>query len=188
MDSKSILKVCNSVLLKPYFKGILFCNRSTSSRIRNHNIEDFYIVNTDGKNGGEHWFCILRGYDMWILYDCTTMTPEYKYESIISRLKMACIIDRKDIEGLNSLLCGEFSIAAVVQMSKIVIKYGDSLKLKNYPKNFYSKNLLKYVATLKISADAYVFDYVYHKLKQSLNIHPERRKDVLRWLNDVYTR
>ena len=188
MDSKSILKACKSILLKPYFKGILFCNRSTRIQIKHHNIGDFYIVNTDGNHGGEYWFCIIREYNMCVLYDCTTMTPEYKYESIISRLKMACIIDRKDIEGLNSLLCGEFSIAAAIQMSKILIKYEDNLNSKNHPKNFYFDNLLKYVATLKISADAYVLDYVYHKLKQSLNIQPAKRKNVLSRLNHVYTR
>ena len=186
MDSKSILKACKSEILKSNFKGFLFCNKRTNEQIGNHNIGDFYIVNTDGKYGGQHWFCIVRGYDMWIIYDCTMMTPEFMYESIISRLKMPCIIDRKQLEGINSLLCGEFSIVAAGQMSKILIRFGNTLTLENYPKDFYSKNLLKYANSLKISPDAFVFDYVYHKLKKVIDIHPESKKDVLYWLNDEY--
>jgi hypothetical protein len=186
MDLNNILKVCHSKLLKNHFKGILFCNIRKNNTIES-TLGDFYIVNTDGKYGGEHWFVIIRGFDMWILYDCSMLTPTYLYNSIISTLDAPCIIDRKNIEGVNSLLCGEFAITAAIQMTKIIIENGNTLNLKNYPKNFYSDILLKYVDSIKLSPDQFVYNYVYHKLKKIINILPERKKDVMRWLNNGLT-
>lgn len=178
MDIQTIIKACYSKLLKKKFKGVVFCN-VFKKLSRNSRVGDFYIVNTDGVNSGEHWFPVIRGSDFWLICDCTVWTPEWDYNSIASRLKLPVIIDRGEIEGMNSLLCGEFSIMAVIQMSEL-LQENSWLNYVNYPENFYSKSLLKNVSNKTLNE--FVYEYIYNTLSSDLKIKPENRRQVEQWL------
>ena len=178
----TLIKAAKCEILKGYFKGILFCNTHENNPIKKGKIGDFHVINTDGVERGEHWFTIVRGSNMWILLDCSVLTPISKYNSIKSRLNIPLIIDRNQIEGFNSLLCGEFSLMAAIQMTRVLREHPE-LNYLTYPKNFYSTNVSKYVGGMKTSdADAFVFKYIYTTLAPVLNIRPEKVVEVKKWL------
>ena len=130
-------------------------------------IGDFFIVNTDSKHGGAHWFTLMKGYDMWLIFDCTDLTSLHIYRHILSKSTYPCIIDRLKIEGTYSLLCGEFAIMAASLMSRILSEFGSCLKFQNYPNLFYSKHIVMYINSFHESADRFVFQYVYKYILHS---------------------
>lgn len=149
MDLKTLQKAGNSPLLKRHFKGILFSD-SPSKKIADGEISDFYFINTDHYRG-EHWFTLIRGVDMWIICDCSDLTPFSKYKTIICKLSLPCIIDRKELQQFTSLLCGEFALTAVILFKKLLNSFPNILTYRNYPHNFYSNNIIKYSKKKNVS-------------------------------------
>lgn len=181
MDISTIERASRRSVFEKRFKGVLFSDVQWARKISSHGIGDFYIVNTNHVRG-IHWFSIVRGWDMWVIFDSSMDTPQSSYQNIVSRMSVPCIIDRGDLQGKESLLCGEFSLCSVALMGKLFIKMGDKLNHSTYPINYYSVKMLDYVKTQKCSTDEFVFDFVYKQMKKKLHISPENIREVEKWL------
>lgn len=181
MDLNTLTKAGNSSLLKPHFKGILFSDSSSTRKIPNGSMGDFYFINTNHFKG-EHWFTLIRAVDMWLLCDSSGFTPHLVYKHITSRLSLPFTIDRKELQQSTSLLCGEFALMAAILMIKLLNTSIKKLTYSTYPCNFYSSNILKYSKIKKCTPDKFVYGYIYSSMKHELHIKPEQKGDVLAWL------
>ena len=181
MDISTIERASQRIFFQNHFKGVLFSDIEYSQRILSRRIGDFYIVNTNHIRG-IHWFSIVRGWDMWVIFDSSVDTPHSSYQNIVSRINVPCIIDRGVLQGKESLLCGEFALTSVVLMGKLFVKMGDKLNHSTYPKNYYSAKMLTYVKTKKCSTDEFVFNFIYKHMKKKLHISPENIRQVEKWL------
>lgn len=179
MDLKTIHKACTSSALKKHFLGILFSDK-ISIKIKNGNVADFYIVNTNHLSG-EHWYTIIRGSNMWVIFDSTEFTPNEEYENVINSTKLPCIIDRGKIQSDSSLLCGEFALMATLLMTNIFTNF-ENLNYSSYPVNYYSKSIKKYVKLKGKSCNDFVYKYIYNDMKLNLHIKPECKNEVVEWL------
>ena len=181
MDLKTLEKAGKSAILKKHFRGIIFSNSTSKKNIPNGVISDFYFINTDHFQG-EHWFTIIRAVDMWVICDCSELTPFTMYKNIICRLTLPVIIDRKELQQTTSLLCGEFALMAAILLVKLLNSRINILTYTTYPQNFYSNSIMKYSKKTKCNPDKLVYIYIYTEMKRELHINPERKIDVLQWL------
>ena len=182
MDISTIREACRQNYFKKRYKGEPFYDRPSKPDFHKLNIGDFFIVNTDSEHGGAHWFTLMKGSDMWLIFDCSDSTPLYIYKHILSKSGHPYIVDRMKLEGTYSLLCGEFAIMAASLMTNILTEFGNRLNFKNYPNLFYSKHIIRYINSFHESADKFAFQYVYKSMKKQFCIHPEREKEVKSWL------
>ena len=181
MDISTIESASQRDFFDKRFKGVLFSDIQDGRRILSRRIGDFYIVNTNHIRG-RHWFSLVRGWDMWVIFDSSVDTPLSSYQNIVSRITVPCIIDRGELQGEESLLCGEFALTSVALMGKLFIKMGDKLNHLTYEKNYYSGKIVDYVKTKRCSADEFVFNFIYKHMKKKLHISPENIRQVEEWL------
>ena len=138
MDMVTLETASRQKYFKKKFKGVLFSDETRKRSISNSAIGDFFIVNTNHVKG-IHWYSLVRGGDMWVIFDSSEETPLSAYKNIIDRLSLPVIIDRANLQSVDSLLCGEYALCAVVMMGKTFLKMGK----KNKPFQLSKKLLFK---------------------------------------------
>ena len=182
MDMVTLETASRQKYFKKKFKGVLFSDETRKRSISNYAIGDFFIVNTNHVKG-IHWYSLVRGGDMWVIFDSSEETALSAYKNIIDRLSLPVIIDRANLQSADSLLCGEYALCSVVMMGKTFLKMGKKINHFNYPKNYYSKRIAAYVRSKNISSDKFVFNFIYKTMKHFLHITPEKKSDVEQWLS-----
>ena len=120
---------------------------------------------------------------MWVIFDLSGETPLSAYKNIIARLSLPVIIDRGNLKSEDSLLCWEYALCSISLMGKTFLKMGKKINYFNYPKNYYSKRIITYVRSNNISADAFVFNFIYKTMKHFLHVIPEKKSEVEEWLS-----
>ena len=137
---------------------------------------DCYVFNTN-TTIGEHWFALLRSKTSWYLFDSSSVTPKIDHDMIINRLKCDVNMQTGQLQGVDSMTCGEHSVTFLCLFMALV-NSDECLDDVDY-----CNTLISSCNRFGETPDEYVTDFVYNSGRFPRAKKPPLRS-VSKWLAD----
>ena len=180
MNAAHIENALNIPFFNGHFKGILYSDKLKLSE-KNHEVLDFYVINTN-HIFGEHWFGCIYIENKWIIFDSSTFTPSKYHNNLMEALyrtsskNVQILFDSAQLQRPEALTCGLHTISFIYFTFNKFIKKTKS----SYKQNQYCNKLINFCKIIHNSPDDFVYKCVYNS--GIFNIEKEDPKAIKLWL------